>query len=211
MVKKTPGLKECHVDGGFGPQAVDSKAGQHQVAIIQTAVKGNTAKAPIEVQGNDEIGFTVTCPNPEQPPVKAIKLKKPFKADFDLNKCGNCPFKDKCPAKKNQVPKKGIAVFRFDRDIVLRQQGHKAILKTPKERRTLRSGAENLMGLMHRCEKHTGKLKARGLFNCTPYVFAMGAAINFERIYRHLSAFFPFFSFSCFMALPVNKKLSFTG
>ena len=82
MVKKTPGLKECHVDGGFGPQAVDSKAGQHQVAIIQTAVKGNTAKAPIEVQGNDEIGFTVTCPNPEQPPVKAIKLRACLELKF---------------------------------------------------------------------------------------------------------------------------------
>jgi len=192
MVEKTPDLNECHVDGGFGSSAVDEQAEKHQVNIIQTAVKGNVAKVTIKVEGNDEIGFTVTCPNPEQLPVRAIKLKKAYKASFDLSKCENCPFKYDCPAKKNQVPTKGIAVFRFNQDIVLRQQRHKAILNIPKQRRTLRNGVENLMGLMHRGEKHTGKLKVRGLFNCTFYVFAMGIAINFERIHRFYNHFFCF-------------------
>ena len=194
MVEKTPDLEECHVDGGFGSPAVDLKAREHQVNIIQTAVKGNIAKVPIDVQGNDEIGFTVTCPNPEQAPVKASKLKKSYKANFDLDKCEHCPFKGNCPAKKNQLPNKGIAVFRFNQNTVLRQKRHKAILKIPKERRTLRSGVENLMGLMHRCEKHTGKLKVRGLLCCKLYVFAMGIAINFERIFRHISSIFYSFS-----------------
>lgn len=139
MVKKTPGLKECHLDGGFGSPAVDIKAEEYQVNIIQTAVKGNIAKVPIEVQGDDENGFTVTCPNPEQAPVKAIKLKKNYKANFDLNQCEKCPFKDNCAAYKNKIPKKEVAVFRFTPDVVLRQQRHKAILKIPKERRTLRN------------------------------------------------------------------------
>lgn len=198
MVQKTPDLNECHVDGGFGSSDVDQEAEKHQVTIIQTAVKGNVAKVVIKVEGTEEIGFTATCPNPEQPPVKAIKLSKAYKANFDLNKCKNCPFKDDCPAKKNQVPSKGIAVFRFNPDIVLRQQRHSAILKIPNERRTLRSGVENLMGLMHRCEKHTGKLKVRGLFSCNLYVFAMGIAINFERIYRLYNRFFYFL---CHLAL----------
>lgn len=190
MIKKTPDLKECHVDGGFGSTAVDIKAEEHQVNIIQTALKGAIAKVSMEVKGNAEIGFTVTCPNGEQPPVKAVALTKAYKASFDLSKCEQCPFKSDCPAWKNQVPKNGIAVFRFNQDFVLRQQRHKAILKIPQERRTLRSGVENLMGLMHRCEKHTGKLKITGLFNCRIYVFAIGIAINFERIYRHFDAIF---------------------
>jgi len=169
MLEKTPDLNECHVDGGFGSQAVDAVAEKNQVTIIQTAVKGNTAKVLIEVQGNEDIGFTLTCPHPEQPPAPGIKLKKSYKANFDLDKCTDCPFKEDCPAYKKKVPKKGIAVFRFTPDIVLRQQRHKAISKIPKERRALRSGVENLMGLMHRCEKHTGKLKVRGLRHTRAY------------------------------------------
>lgn len=196
MVEKTPDLEECHVDGGFGSADVDTQAQAHQVNIIQTAVKGNTAKVLIEVQGEEDTGYTLTCPNPEQAPVQAIKLRKAYKANFDLEKCEQCPFKEDCTAYKNKVPKKKAAVFRFTPDIVLRQQRHKAILKIPKQRRALRNGVENLMGLMHRCEKHTGKLKVRGLDNCRLYVFAMGIAINFERIFRFKSAknrFFPTF------------------
>jgi len=208
MVEKTPDLNECHVDGGFGSPAVDLVAKKEQVNIIQTAVKGNIAKVPIEVQGNDEMGFTITCPHPEQDPVKGIKLKKAYKANFDLNKCENCPFQKNCPAYKKRVPKKGIAVFRFNSDVVLKQQRHKAIAKIPKERRALRSGVENLMGLMHRCEKHTGKLKVRGLFNCKLYVFAMGISINFERISRYLMLFFPLSStWSTFRLLRIDRWL----
>jgi hypothetical protein len=188
MVTKTPDLKECHVDAGFGSTAVDLEAKEHEVNIVQTAIKGTVAKAPMEVQGNAETGFTVICSNPEHPPVKAIALKKGYKACFDLAKCENCPFNNDCSAKKNQVPKKGIAVFRFQQHFVFRQKRHKAIMKIPKARRTLRSGVENLMGLMHRCEKHTGKLKITGLYNCRSYVFLMGIAINFERIYSSFRA-----------------------
>ena len=192
MLEKTPDLNEAHVDGGFGSPAVDIVAKEQQVTIIQTAVKGNIAKVPIKVQGNEEIGFTVTCPHPQQEETQGIKLKKNYKANFDLDKCKDCPFQENCPAYKNRLPKKGVAVFRFDTDTALRQQRHQAIRKIPKERRTLRSGVENLMGLMHRCEKHTGKLKVRGLFNCKLYVFAMGISINFERIFRYLKAYFTF-------------------
>ena len=190
MLEKTPDLNEAHVDGGFGSPAVDIVAKEERVNIIQTAVKGNIAKVPISVQGNEDIGFTVNCPHSEQPATQGIKLKKNYKANFDLDKCKNCPFQQNCPAYKNRLPKKGMAIFRFDADTALRQQRHQAIRKIPKERRTLRSGVENLMGLMHRCEKHTGKLKVRGLFNCKLYVFAMGIAINFERICRYLTSFF---------------------
>jgi len=196
MVEKTPDLKECHVDGGFGSPAVDLKAEENKVTIIQTAVKGNTAKVFIEVQGDEETEFIVTCPNPAQKQAQVIQLEKSHKATFDLEICNGCPIRHNCIAFKKSVPKKNIAVFRFTPDVVLRQRRRKAILKIPKERRTLRSGVENLMGLMHRCEKHTGKLKIKGLSNCKLYVFAMGIAINFERIFRHLTAFFYFLALS---------------
>ena len=51
MVEGTPELKEAHVDGGFGSEKVDEIADENGVTIIQTAIKGPTAAAPIEVRG----------------------------------------------------------------------------------------------------------------------------------------------------------------
>ena len=190
IVEKTPELDECHLDGGFGSESVDIKAEELGVVIIQTAVKGRQAKVPMDIQGDEEQGYTVSCPYEEQPPQCAVELRKSYKVVFDLDKCQNCPFKEVCPTRKGRNQSKKTAIFRFTIEDVLRQKRHKAILKIPKERRTLRSGVENMMGLMHRCEKHTGKLRVKGLFNCGLYVFAMGISINFERIFRHFFAFF---------------------
>ena len=187
MVAATPDLEEGHFDGGFGSTQVDKIADKQEVVIIQTAVKGRTASAPIKVSGNEEIGFEANCSNPAHPPVKASSTGKSYKAEFDrVNHCEGCPFYDQCPTKRERN-KKGKAVFRFNKEEALKQERHRAIDKIPKERRGLRSGVENLMGLMHRGEKHTGKLKVRGLFNFELYGFAMGVVINFERIFRYLS------------------------
>jgi len=185
MVDLTPDLDELHLDGGFGSKGVDTKAAPHNITLVQTAIKGIDPAVPMEIQGNEQEGFTVNCPNPEHDVVKAQKAKINFRADFDLNKCENCPFKDQCPTKGNRKDRKRIAVFRFKTQDVLRQKRHKAIQKIPKARRTLRAGVENLMGLLHRGEKHTGKLKVRGRFNFELYLFSMGVVINFERIFRY--------------------------
>jgi len=93
------------------------------------------------------------------------------------------------------------------------QERHKAIETIPKKRRTLRAGVEGLMGQMHRGERHTGKLKVRGLFKCKLYVFSMGIAINFKRIYSWLFpkygnsfAFFAFLSICLFTKALSMKK-----
>jgi len=208
MVERTPDLKEFHGDGGFGSTEVDKIAATVGVTIIQTAVKGRTAAVPISVKGDEEQGFIVNCPQEEQSSVTATKTKKNYKASFDLTICNTCPFSDQCPAFKNQSAKKNQATFYFPAETALRQQRHQAVQKIPKERQTLRSGVEGLMGQMHRGAKHTGKLKVRGLLRTKLYVFAMGITINFERIYNwlfpkkaNLSTFFAFFAFFALSAL----------
>lgn len=190
MKERTPDLEECHVDGGFGSEGVDIKAEEHQINIVQTAVKGATPKVPIGIQGNEKDGFMVNCPHPEQLPVIAQKAKKHWMASFDLAICENCPFYKQCPTKSERKFKQGKAILRFKATDALRQKRHKALQKIPEERRTLRAGSERLMGSLRRGEKHTGKLKLRGRFNFDRYVFSLGIAINFERIFRYLSHFF---------------------
>ena len=188
MNENTPDLEELHTDGGFPSEGVDIKAEKHHINLIQTAVKGATSKVPIAVQGNEEEGFTVNCPNEEHPPVIAEKAKKNWKAHFDLDKCQTCPLFDQCPTKRERKYKQGVAILRFKATESLKQKRHHAIQKIPKERQTLRPGVEKLMGLMRRGEKNTGKMKFRGQFNFELYTFSMGIVINFERIFRYLEA-----------------------
>ena len=98
MVEATPNLDEIHLDGGFGSQQVDVIAEKEGVSIIQTAVKGRTAAAPIEVSGNETDGFQAQCSNKSHPAVKAEPTGKGFKVKFDLNNhCQGCPFYNQCP------------------------------------------------------------------------------------------------------------------
>jgi len=171
LVEKTPDIKEMHQDGGFGSEDMDKKAKKHGIVLVQTAVKGRKAQVPISVEGTVEEGFIVTCPNKAQTKVEAEKLEKNYKASFDLSICQACDFKDKCPIFKEHNAEKTHAVFRFSQKVALRQKRNTSLQKIPEERKTLRSGVENLMGRMHRGEKHTGKLRVRGLFKCQLYVF----------------------------------------
>lgn len=187
MAQATPALEELHHDGGFGSERLDIKAAGHGIALIQTAIKGAAPKVPIDIEGGEEQGFAVRCPNPLHPTVQAVRAKRHYRAGFDLSTCQACPFKDGCPTKKERRPTKGVAVFRFKTEDALKQKRHKAIQKIPKERRTLRAAVENLMCRFRQGEKHTGKLRVAGRFNFEIYAFSMGIAINFKRIFRHLT------------------------
>ena len=63
MVAATPDLEELHVDGGFGSEGVDEIAEEKEVTIVQTAIKGRTAVAPIEVWKNEEGQIEAQCSN----------------------------------------------------------------------------------------------------------------------------------------------------
>lgn len=108
IVEET-GLEEGNFDGGFGSEGVDAKAQELGVTIIQTAIKGRSAKVPIKIEGSEEEGFTVSCPYEEQPSVKATFIRKNYKVEFDLERCKTCPFKDNCPTRWHQNEAKGIA------------------------------------------------------------------------------------------------------
>ena len=213
LSEQCPELDELHLDGGFGSEDIDTKAKKEKIKIIQTAVKGRTAKVKISVTGNEKNGFMVACPNPEHPTIQANKTNKHYKATFELGICNGCPFRFNCPAYKQISKLKQTATFYFAACLALMQERHKSIQTIPKERRTLRAGVEGLMGQLHQGERHTGKLKVKGLFNCKLYVFSMGIAINFKRIYSWLFpkygtffALFAFFHSQLFTKLLSSKK-----
>jgi len=207
MKANTPDLKELHSDGGFPSKGVDIKAEQHDIDIIQTAVKGKTAQVTIQIRGNQTEGFEGDCPNEAHPPVVAQQAGENFKVVFDLSICATCPFRDQCPTKRQRNEKKQTATFRFGENEARKQERHNALQKLPPERRTLRPAVERLMYSLRRGEKHTGKLKIRERVNFDSYIFCMGIAINFERIYRHENRFFAFLTTAYYTMRLMSKNL----
>lgn len=205
---QSPDLEELHGDGGFPSEGVDIKAQQHGINIIQTAVKGCKATVIIEITGDEQVGFIANCPSEKQPPKKAEKAGENFKVVYDLKACIGCPFFDECPTRAHRNQNKQTATFRFKATEPLKQKRHKALQKIPVERRTLRPAVERLMASLRRGEKRTGKLKIRGRFNFDSYIFCMGIAINFERIYRHTNPFLHFSSIGRYVKRLVSKNFT---
>lgn len=186
---ETPELKELHFDGGFGSEKIDELG--KDIVLIQTAIKGPQAEAPLRItQDNTDgkISYTVTCANEEHPPVKAIEVNDNFKACFELDRCKTCPFFEVCPTKSERNEKKGTATYRFSEKNLLRQNRHDAIQKIPPERRVLRAGIEPTVRMWRRGENHKGKLRIRGRMKFELYALSMGIVVNFERIFRYLKA-----------------------
>lgn len=176
--EKLPDLEELHFDGGYGSEDNDKKLAKMEVTPVQTAVRGRKSEVSmnIEVTENDEM--EVSCPNEQT--VKAEPTRKRFKACFDKDICEQCPFKDNCPTKEQ----KKCRVYYFDESEVKRKQRHNSFANLPLDKRKIRANVEATMHeFTHRMRGH--KLKVRGLFKTTLFVFATAIAINFGRIYRY--------------------------
>jgi len=190
--KKLPDLEELHFDGGYGSEDNDKALEKMEVTPVQTAVRGRKSEVSmnIEVTENDEM--EVSCPNEQT--VKAESTRKRFKACFDKEICESCPFKDNCPTKEQ----KKCRVYYFDESEVKRKQRHNSFANLPPGKRKIRANVEaTVHEFTHRMRGH--KLKVRGIFKTSLFVFATAIAINFGRIYRSNVKIFGEFSFnSCF-------------
>ncbi len=176
--EKLPDLEELHFDGGYGSEDNDKAFEKMEVTPVQTAVKGRKSEVSmnIEITENDEM--EVSCPNEQI--VKAESTRKRFKACFDKEICEQCPFKANCPTKEQ----KKCRVYYFDESEVKRKQRHNSLVNLPLDRRKIRANVEaTVHEFTHRMRGH--KLKVRGFFKTSLFVYATALAINFGRIYRY--------------------------
>ncbi len=178
LKEMTGDLKELHVDGGFGSEGVDSKALEHGIDIIQTAVKGREPAVDFEITFNCETGkIEVSCPNQT---VEATDARRRMKAEFSEEICGSCPFADQCSAQKG----KKYRTYRFDKEKLPAEKRKRNIQKIPPERRTLRANVEATVKEFSGGFNSSGKIKTRGKFKAVFYVIASAFAVNIGRMYR---------------------------
>jgi hypothetical protein len=99
MSEKTPDLEELHVDGGYGSDEAEEELSEHEIALIQTAIKGRKPAVRMDISAIAE-GWQVSCPRQT---VEAERTPKRWKAEFDKSICRGCPFAEQCPSQVSVV------------------------------------------------------------------------------------------------------------
>ena len=177
LIEKTPDLNELHNDGGYGSSDNDKKFEKLKINMVQSAVRGEDAAVPFEIEdiGNDT--YKISCPHQT---VESLKTKKRFKAEFDLSVCNACKISHDCPAAK----RKKCRTFYFTREDYLRKERLKNRNALPPERRKLRCNVEATINEFV-CKMPNGKLRVRGAFKTSVFAYSTAISINFGRIFRY--------------------------
>ena len=176
---KTPELNEMHTDGGYGSEDNDKKFEELSISQITTAVRGRESEIEKKIEQTDHLPetYTVECPHQK---VTSTPTKKRHKAQFDLNKCAECPLKANCQILKNN------GIYYFTHEDYLLNKRNLNIITIPKERRKIRPNIEATMKEF-KTRAPGGKIKVRGLYKTSLFAYSVGIAINFGRIYRYIT------------------------
>lgn len=176
---KLPDLEELHFDGAYGSEANDELFEKQEITPVQTAVRGHEAVVAMEIEEVSPDQYRVSCPGSQT--VQSKPTKRHYKAQFDKKICSSCPYSLQCPA----IEQKRCRTYYFTRQDYFRKRRHRQILKLPPERSKLRSNVEATMfEFVHHTRNH--KLKVRGYFKTSLFVFSQAIGINFGRIYRYM-------------------------
>jgi len=171
------GVKEIHVDGGYGSERIDEKLSGHaDVNLYQSAVKGRKKGVDLSIIRKEDGRYSVKCPLQEVP---ASKTSSRFKVKFDYSICRECPHQADCPAGKN----KGKCYFSHSD--YSKQKRHNAMKELPEEKRNIRSGSESTMFELFHDRKGNKKMRFRGRFAMELNTICRAIGTNFSRVFRH--------------------------
>jgi hypothetical protein len=173
-----PDLEELHFDGAYGSFDNDTLMSDLNIEPIQTAVRGLKANVEMEISEDDSGNIIVSCPNGQR--VTASMARKRHRAKFDFEICKGCKYNKICCAAKSKY----IGKFYFSEEVKNRKLRHNNILKIPPERRKIRANVEATMNEI-KYHLRKGKLKVRGAFKASLFLYAVAIGINFGRIYRY--------------------------
>lgn len=197
LAEALPNLKErtavetMLTDGGYGSEVSDDALQEHEVTLIQTAIRGAQPSADkfslsdFSIQ-QDEKGKpnTITCPQGQTTSVLAGRTTG-WQVRFDPELCSKCPFQldGRCRAQPQKRDPRYLLTFTTP--AMRAAQRRKNYLAHQDHSHNLRSAVEATV----RSVKHpfpAGKLPVRGQFRMTCMAIASAATTNVRRIQRYL-------------------------
>jgi hypothetical protein len=169
-LKARTGVETLFTDGGYGSAQNDELLGEHQVTLIQTAIRGRPQDPErlhledFQVQMNAaNEPEQLTCPKGKTGQVQACSSGEGWIAVFGEG-CAACDVQHRCPvAKKKRL---GGWALHFKREDLQRAERRRRLRQHQEEGRNLRAAVESTI----RSIKHGfagGKAPVRGLFRIT--------------------------------------------
>jgi hypothetical protein len=199
LAEALPNLKErtdigtVLTDGGYGSEVSDDALQEHEVTLIQTAIRGaqpSTDKFSLSdfviEQNKKGDPNLLTCPQGHSVPVLAGRTTG-WQVRFDPSLCSTCPFQltGRCRTKPQKRDPRYLLTFTTHE--MRAAQRRKNYLAHQDHSHNLRSAVEATV----RSVKHpfpAGKLPVRGQFRVTCMAIASAATTNVRRIQRYLAA-----------------------
>jgi len=188
-------LNTLYTDGGFGGTQSDPVLQEHQVALVQTAIRGREPNpdklhlASFEIKLDRESGkpVQITCPHEQHVAVHTTSRNKAFVAIFAQEICSTCPFfeKSQCPAQPSK--RDGHHHLRFTQAEAQASQRRRRSRQQKQTAGNRRAAVEATV----RSVKHpfpAAKLPVRGMFRVACMVIGSAAVTNVRRIQRYLIA-----------------------
>jgi hypothetical protein len=186
-LKARTGVETLFTDGGYGSAQNDELLAEHQVTLIQTAIRGRPQDPErlhledfqVQMNASNE-PEQLTCPKGKTGQVQASSSGEGWIAVFG-EVCAACDVQHRCPvAKKKRL---GAWALHFKREDLQRAERRRRLRQHPEEGRNLRAAVESTI----RSIKHGfagGKAPVRGLFRITCMVVGAAAVVNIRRLHR---------------------------
>jgi len=190
-LKARPGVDTVFTDGSYGSPKNDALLAEHQVTLIQTAIRGRPQdperfyredfRVQADASGQPE---QVTCPKGESARVSASLSGEAFLAVFGPV-CATCAGRDCCLVAQRK--RSGTWVLRFTTEALQRAERRRRSRQHRESGRNLRAAVESTV----RGVKHPfagGKAPVRGRFRVTCMVIGSAAVVNVGRLHRFWQA-----------------------
>lgn len=187
-LKQRTDVEEMHTDGGYNsPDQVDPLLRQHQVQLVQSAIRGRQPN-PDKLNLDDYIWeldpngqpLVVTAPSGQRAEVKPGRAVERYIARFDPSPLPTAlSTAELSPTKP--APPPVLYFSRSQLDLALRRQ------RTAQERasgRNLRAAVEASIGALKRPFAND-KLPVRGLFRVSSMLIGSALMVNLRRIHRY--------------------------
>jgi len=191
-LKERTGLETLYTDGGYGSPENDRLLEEHEVTLVQTAIRGRR-RDPERLYLDDfqverEKGGEpqrVVCPQNAAAEVRRSRSGKSFVAAFDAEVCAACPLQAQCPARPQK--RRAGRVLRFTWQDLRRAERRRRSRGQREKGRNRRAAVEATV----RSLKHPfagGKAPVRGRFRVACMVIGVAAVVNIRRLHRAIQA-----------------------
>lgn len=189
-LKNRTNLDTIWTDGGYVGDKADQASKKNNITHNVTAVKGknkSTDKMSLDdfifKRYNNGNICEIECPNEVKGKIENGRKKGRMIARFEITKCKDCLFKDKCPT--TEAKKKPMRILRFSIKEAIVSEKRKQVENHGTDRNIRASVESTIRSVIHPFGGHLCKMPVRGIFRIASMIILSAAMVNIKRIHKY--------------------------